>query len=58
MDIKELKEYLTKRIAETNKQWEEEADKERNPYDFPSYMKTIQLDARANALMEVLTKIS
>lgn len=58
MDTIKLKEYLAKRIAMLEKEWKEEADKERDPYDFPSYMKTIQIDAKINAYMEVLTMLS
>ncbi len=57
MDAKELKEILSKRISALEKEWKVEADKERDPYDFPSYLKTIQIDAKINAYMEVLTML-
>jgi len=58
MDTTELKKLLANDIKRLEKEWHEEADKERGAYDFPSYARTIAIDAEINALMRVLSLLS
>ena len=58
MDNNELKSLIAKDIKRLEKEWHEEADKERGAYDFPSYARTIAIAAEINTLMRVMSLLS